>query len=169
MQSATFKRTSVFHLREYLLRLKKATEQLSHDQIWWKPHYNTISIGNILKHLNGNVTQWIISGLGGKPDLRNRSTEFDNDTKLSKETLLDELTDTIKQSISIIENISDADLVTPVNIQGFNTSKLAAVYHVVEHFSWHCGQVTWISKMLLGEEHHIAFYDNNKLNTATNI
>ncbi|MEO8146276.1 MAG: DUF1572 family protein [Bacteroidia bacterium] len=166
--SSSFKSISVAHLNEYMLRIKKAIADLNHEQIWWKPHPNTISIGNILKHLNGNVTQWMISGLGREEDHRNRAEEFKDDEMPAKEILLNKLSLTISKSCNVIENISDDDLQTSITIQDFETTKLAAIYHVVEHFSWHSGQVTWVSKMLQGENHHIAFYDDNKLNEAKN-
>jgi hypothetical protein len=86
----------------------------------------------------------------------------------SLEILFAELSQTIAASCKVIENINDDDLQTPLTIQGISTTKLAAIYHVVEHFSWHSGQVTWICKMLKGENHHIAFYDDDKLNKEKN-
>ncbi len=166
--SVLFLQASSKHLVEYLDRIKKAVENLTHEQIWWKPHASTTSIGILLSHLNGNITQWIISGLGGEPDDRNRSAEFDPRQMPEKEILLKRFSETISKACAVIEAITDKDLATTICIQDFETNKLEAIYHVVEHCSWHSGQITWIAKMLQGESHTISFYDNDKLNIARN-
>ncbi|MGH9651714.1 MAG: hypothetical protein ACRD3I_14770, partial [Terriglobales bacterium] len=63
-------------LREvYLPRIARCLSLLSEGEIWWRPHRTSNSVGNLLLHLEGNVRQWIISGLGGAPDRRERDTE----------------------------------------------------------------------------------------------
>ena len=60
----------------YLPRLERALGVLPADDLWWQPHDGAISVGNILLHLEGNVRQWLLSGLGGAVDARDRSSEF---------------------------------------------------------------------------------------------
>ena len=64
----------------------------------------------------------------------------------------------------------DADEVTGAGyaIQGYDVRGLEAAYHVVEHLSWHAGQIVWIAKARGGAEHGIAFYDDEKLNADKN-
>src|SRR5689334_6541030 len=66
------------HLSEIMWpRLKEALEPLNQDQIWWRPNQASNSIGNLLLHLNGNLRQWILSGMGRIEFARNRDAEFD--------------------------------------------------------------------------------------------
>ena len=71
-----FVRTSIRHLRDdYLPRIVNALEILPEEDLWWRPHPDTTTVGNLLLHLEGNVRQWIVCGLGGAEDNRDRLAE----------------------------------------------------------------------------------------------
>ena len=166
---AAFCRESATYLREvYLPRLERAVAALSPDDLWWRPNDGTTSAGNLLLHLQGNVRQWILSGLGGQVDQRERSSEFSAREGAGARQLLDALGTTVAAAAMVIENLDCSRLLSPITIQGEDTTPLAAVYHVVEHFSWHTGQITWIAKQRAGSRHGIAFYDNASLDDARN-
>lgn len=163
--AAAFARQSIRHLGdEYLPRLRRALESLPEDDLWWRPHDNITSVGNLLVHLEGNVRMWILSGLGGVAFRRRRAEEFERRNGGTKEDLLASLEATVEEACATIGGLTDADLLGARTIQGFETAGLAAVYHVVEHFGWHAGQIVWIAKMRGGERHGIAFYDDASLN-----
>jgi putative RNA 2'-phosphotransferase len=63
-------------LDQSLPRLKKCLELLSEEEIWFRPNTKALSVGNLVLHLCGNVTQHIVSGLGGAPDTRRRAEEL---------------------------------------------------------------------------------------------
>jgi uncharacterized damage-inducible protein DinB len=147
----------------YLPRIRRAVETLPEADLWWRPHGRATSVGNLLLHLAGNVRQWIVAGLGGAPDARRRSEEFAAREGGTRADLLRSLESVVADAITVIRGLDEAALVATRRIQGFETTGLAAVYHVVEHFSWHTGQVVWIAKMRAGEGHGIAFYDDAKL------
>jgi hypothetical protein len=44
------------------------------------------------------------------------------------------------------------DLLSPRKIQGYDVTVLDAIYHVVEHFSMHTGQIILLSKARIGED-----------------
>jgi hypothetical protein len=48
-------------LEQYWPRLRACVEQLTDEQVWWRPNEASNSIGNIILHLNGNVGQWLIA------------------------------------------------------------------------------------------------------------
>src|SRR5207253_1797940 len=62
--------------KHYLPRIKRCLKLLSEADLWWKSHSTSNSVGNLVLHLSGHVRQWIISGLGGAPDVRERDKEF---------------------------------------------------------------------------------------------
>lgn len=160
---------SATYLREvYMPRLQEAVAGLSADDIWWRPNEQTTSIGNLLLHLAGNVRQWIVSGIGGEADARERQAEFAAREGRGARELLDALGATVAAAALVIEGIDPRRLLAPLTIQGMETTPFAAVYHVVEHFSWHTGQVTWIAKARKGAAHGIAFYEDDALNAARN-
>lgn len=145
---------SVHHLRgEFLPRLHRATTVLGADDLWWKPNEESTSAGNLLLHLEGNVRQWILSGIAGAPDERVRSEEFLAGGGPSSEQLLELLESTVGRACDVILALDDRALLERHNIQVFEgVTAMAAVLHVVEHFSWHTGQISWMAKLRTGQD-----------------
>src|SRR4051812_45090284 len=76
-----FAQTFLKATREQLLdqswpRLRTCVESLSDEQVWWRPNPSSNSIGNLMLHLNGNVTQWLITSFAHDEDARDRPAEF---------------------------------------------------------------------------------------------
>jgi uncharacterized damage-inducible protein DinB len=133
----------------HLPRIARCLALLSEKQIWWRPHSTSNSVGNLVLHLTGNVRQWIISGLGGGPDRRQRDQEFAKRGPISKRLLLTRLRKTVSQAARVLGNLSPAELARARLIQGFRVTGLEAVTHVTEHFAYHTGQIILITKMRL--------------------
>jgi hypothetical protein len=152
----------------YLPRLKAAVQELPEADLWWRPHDRTNSVGVLLRHLEGNVRQWILSGLGGLPDHRLRSREFQDPPGASRDVLVARLEQAVRDACEVVASLDARALLAPRAIQGTTTDGLAAVYHVLEHFGWHLGQIVWIAKLRAGTGHHIAFHDDAALNRARN-
>ncbi len=134
-------------LNTYIPWIEKALKSLDEARLWNRPNENTNSIGNLLLHLEGNVRQWIIHGLGGVEDNRRRDSEFQAQQGQNASDLFETLRATVEQACSVIENYRNAEaLLSPKVIQGFETTAYSAIFHVVEHFSYHTGQIVWICK-----------------------
>lgn len=146
----------------YWPRLRTAIEALTDEQIWWRPNPASNSIGNLLLHLNGNVTQWLVASFNRLEDRRDRPAEFRENEKLPGKILLERLGATIEQAAKTLARLTPDDLAASYHIQGYTTTGLAAVYQVVEHFGLHYGQILYINKMLRGED--LGFY--RELNTT---
>src|SRR5262249_52891309 len=61
---------------EYARRIAHCVGRLSEAQCWQKPGPTGNSIGNLLLHLCGNIRQWILAGVRGDADRRDRPGEF---------------------------------------------------------------------------------------------
>ncbi len=158
-----FAKESARYLREvYLPRLRRAVETLPERDLWWRPHGASTTVGNLLLHLDGNIRQWILSGIGGRPDERHRAEEFARREGGTRAELMGAPARTVEDAAKVIEKETALD--RTLRIQGSDTTCRGAIYHVVEHLSWHTGQIVWIAKMRAGEAHGIAFYDDAKLN-----
>jgi uncharacterized damage-inducible protein DinB len=142
---------------ESLPRILKCMDQLDNDRIWWRPNESSNSIGNLVLHLCGNVSQWIYTGLGGFPDTRQRQAEFDERRVLEKEELRQLLLSTMEKIKPVIINLQESDLLRKRPVQTFEETGLAILIHVTEHFSYHTGQIAYITKMLTGQP--LGFYD----------
>ncbi len=108
-------------------------------------------------HLCGNVSQWIGSGLGGFTDTRARQSEFDRREGINKEELSQLLQSTMEQMKPVISNLPAEELLRKRAVQTFQESGLSILVHVTEHFSYHTGQIAYITKMLTDKS--LGFYD----------
>ena len=147
---------SVAKLRQYQKRIGVCLDQLSPDQIWWREAETQNAIGNLILHLCGNVRQWIISGVGGAPDIRERDAEFAAREGATADELKAELDRTVNEAVTIIESLTSEQLLEPRTIQTYNKTVLEAVYQVVEHFSHHAGQILFATKLVTRKD--LGFY-----------
>ena len=137
---------------DFLPKIERCLEELSEEDIWWRPNEVSNSIGNLVLHLSGNVRQWIISGIGGAPDLRDRDQEFEQRAPISTERLLERLAATVREADAVLAGLDPASLLEQRRIQGFDLTVGEAVYSVVEHFATHTGQITLVTKQRLGKD-----------------
>jgi uncharacterized damage-inducible protein DinB len=142
---------------ESLTRILTCLDKLTNEQIWWRPNESSNSIGNLVLHLCGNVRQWIGSGLGDLEDHRKRQTEFDERRVISKENLVSELLTTMMMAREIISTLPENELLKLRPVQTFEETGLTILIHVTEHFSYHTGQIAYITKLL--SDSALAFYE----------
>jgi uncharacterized damage-inducible protein DinB len=141
---------------EYWPRLRDCVESLTDEQVWWRPNEASNSIGNLLLHLNGNVRQWIVSSFNHAEGTRDRSAEFSERRVIPAPALLEKLGATLGDASEVLARLTDADLFATFHIQGYTVTGLESVYHVVEHFGMHYGQIVFITKLVRGE--NLGFY-----------
>lgn len=135
-----------FLVSEYPGKIGRCLAVLPADALWRRDDPTENSVGNLLLHLSGNVRQWIVSGIGGSPDARQRSAEFDARAGDDAATLLSRLRGTLDEADTVLATLDARRLAQRVTIQGRNVTVLDAVYHVVEHFSMHTGQIILLAK-----------------------
>lgn len=152
-----FLQVAVEKLRECCDRIEVCLGKLDDDQIWERASQNENAIGNLMMHLAGNVRQWIVSGLGGRPSRRDRDGEFDARGGFSGAELFGRLRETVEEAVAVIEGLTSEQLTRIYEIQViYKPSGVEAVFHVVEHFSQHTGQIIFATKMLTGTD--LGFY-----------
>ncbi len=134
-------------LQELASRIDTCLARLNQEQIWARNGEHENAVGNLVLHLCGNVSQWIISSIGGAPDNRQREAEFSARGNVNGKELRERLATTLSQATAVISALNIKRLSDRVVIQGTDVSVLDAIYHVVEHFSMHAGQIIFITKM----------------------
>ena len=142
---------------DYLPKIEHCVTLLTDDQIWWRANPSSNSIGNLLLHLSGNVRQWIVVGLGGAVDERDRDAEFAQRDVIPRDALLTRLRETLSEADRTLADFDDKRLLDQFSIQGLEVTALGAIIHVVEHFAMHTGQIIMLAKMFT--EADLAFYD----------
>lgn len=160
--SEDFKEQSIYRIGESHKRIIACIDLLNESQIWLKPNTVLNSTGNLILHLCGNITQYILSTLGGAPDLRNRDAEFAATGGKTKEELKTVLNQVIEQSINCIQKSSDEELTTLKKVQVYELTGVGIIIHVTEHLSYHAGQIAFLTKLLL--EKDLGFYAGLDLN-----
>jgi len=149
---------SRYHFAEdFLPKIERCLELLTDDQIWWRANPQSNSIGNLLLHLSGNVRQWIVCGVGGNTDARDRDAEFAQREVLPRDELLGRLKQTLSEADAALAKLDSNKLLEQKQIQGCDVTALEAILHVVEHFSMHTGQIIMMAKFFT--EVDLDFYD----------
>jgi uncharacterized damage-inducible protein DinB len=143
--------------KDYLPKLERCLERLTDQQLWWRPNPESNSIGNLLLHLSGNARQWIVCGLGGETDRRDRQAEFDERRVIARDELLRQLRTTIADVDKTLARFDPSWLLDTYRIQGTEVTALTAIFHVTEHFSMHTGQIILLTKTLASTD--LGFYD----------
>jgi uncharacterized damage-inducible protein DinB len=150
-------RASEFILGDYLPKIERCLENLSDEQIWWRANEESNSIGNLILHLCGNARQWIICGVGGAPDNRDRDSEFAQRDTIPRDELVTLLRSTLDEVHNTLLDLDPSILLEHRKIQGNDVELLVAIFHVTEHFSMHTGQIILLTKQLTASDLH--FYD----------
>jgi Protein of unknown function (DUF1572) len=143
-------------LGQYWPRLRACVESLNEEQVWWRPNAASNSIGNLVLHLNGNVTQWLIAPFQQLEDTRDRPAEFARQDGTPPEELLAVMGKTMARVEQVFGALTKADLHKHFDIQSYHVTGLHAVYQVVEHFGLHYGQIAYITKLL--SDRDLGFY-----------
>ena len=135
-----------------LKRTVTSLNLLSDQEIWWRPNAASNSAGNLVLHLSGNMRQWIVSALGGAPDARVRDAEFSERGPIPRRALVAQLSRTVRDVGRVLRRLAPQALKRKYTIQGFRVTGLVAVSHVYQHFSYHAGQIIYITKLVKGRD-----------------
>jgi uncharacterized damage-inducible protein DinB len=154
--AALFLDYSTGKLRQLESRIEACLEKLNGEQVWARGAEDENAAGNLVLHLCGNVRQWIVSGVGGNPDIRERDAEFAARGGAAIAELCAKLRATVDEATGILEALPPAQLSERRTIQGYEVSVLEAIYSVVEHFSMHTGQIIFATKAFTGAD--LGFY-----------
>ncbi len=142
----------VFLKDDYLPKLLHCLEGMSDEDVWWRPNELSNSAGNLVLHLCGNVRQWIVNSMGGGTFERNRDAEFEARGPVSKEELIASITAALNDVDATLETLNVSRLSEQIPVQTYKPSGLQVIYHVVEHFSYHLGQILYIYKLRTGND-----------------
>ncbi|NUM53994.1 MAG: DUF1572 family protein [Candidatus Hydrogenedentes bacterium] len=152
---------------ESLPRIEKCLGLLMEDEIWYRPNAETVSVGNLVLHLCGNVRQWICTGLGRQEDHRERDKEFAEPGPMPTSELLGRLDATMRDAKAVIDSLDPSTLMEKRSVQIYQESGLSILIHVVEHFTYHTGQITYFTKSRKAVD--TGYYAGKKLGTRTRL
>jgi Protein of unknown function (DUF1572) len=143
-------------LIQLLGRIEMCVDRLTPEQFWMRHSENENAVGNLMLHLAGNLRQWILTGVGGAPDHRDRDSEFVARDGIGAQELKAELRSTVEEAVALIRGLPPERLTEIIRPQGYEGTVLTAIYHVVEHFAGHAFQIMFATKLLTGGD--LGFY-----------
>lgn len=151
-------RTAVLNEQIHLLdaamvKFRHCAFQLSDEQIWWRPGDGLNSVANLMLHVCGNMTQWIICGVGGQEDRRDRQAEFDAESGQTRDELWKQMQTCVADVKAEIQCVTPENLLTERTIQRFDVTGLGAIVHSVAHFVGHTHQVIQLTRLQLGQQY----------------
>ena len=139
-----------FLTSDYLPKIERCLEVLNDEDVWWRANDGSNSIGNLLLHLDGSTRAWIVGVAGGSPSPRNRQQEFDERERIPRAELMSRLRETVAEADGVLARLDVGVLLERRQARDEEVSVLWAVYHAIEHFSMHTGQIIMLAKMRSG-------------------
>jgi hypothetical protein len=144
---------------------EKAMAQIDEQGLSWQANDDSNSIVTIVKHLWGNMlSRWtdFLTTDGEKP-WRQRDAEFENES-ITRETLMEKWEEGWQCLFDALDSITDNDLEKIIYIRNEGHSILEAVNRQIAHYSYHVGQIVYISKLRSTEEWKSLSIPRNKSN-----
>lgn len=129
-------------------RINICLNLLTQEQVWYSPNENTNSIGNLILHLIGNANQWIVGSFGNKNVNRQRTKEFIPEQNIDKGELNKRLLELKSEMLPLIDSLTEIDLIKNYKVQVYNEKGVNILVHVIEHFSYHTGQIALLTKLI---------------------
>ncbi|MGD2047161.1 MAG: DinB family protein [Gemmatimonadota bacterium] len=139
--------------RRYKSLGEQTIDQLSHEELVVRGSSESLSIATIVWHIAGNLqsrfTDFLTSD-GEKP-WRVRESEFE-DRQVDPTELIEKWEAGWACLFDALEDLTDEHLTRSITIRGVSLSVCEALHRSLAHVSYHVGQMTYVGKMLKGEE-----------------
>jgi uncharacterized damage-inducible protein DinB len=133
--------------------IRHCLQQLTAEQLAWRPHSSMNSIGNLVLHLCGNLRQWIIAGVGGAEDIRDRPQEFAEQGPFDRRDLLGKLDETVAEVETVLQSLTASQLLEQRRVQGFQTTGLSAIFDSIAHYKGHSQEIVSMTRTQLGDDY----------------
>ncbi len=149
-------------LDDAFAKIKHCLDQLSDEQVWWRPKPSLNSIGNLILHLCGNLRQWIVCGVGGATDNRDRPSEFSERGPTPKAELLKTLDEIVGQAQAALNALHVDRLLEFRRIQATEQTALSAIFDSVPHFRGHTQEIVLMTRLQLGDAYRFLWVPKSK-------
>ena len=123
-------------------------EELSDEQLWWRPNEESNSVGNLVLHLSGNMRHYLAKTVGGIEYERNRKAEFDERRALPKTEVLNIFKETMAQVTQVFADFDHKRFLETTPEPAYNPTIINLLFNVAIHLATHTGQIVYVTKML---------------------
>jgi len=129
-------------------QVRAAVEQLSEEQMWWRPNEKSNSVANLVLHLTGSLNLYLNRNIGGMAYVRDRDGEFAARGAMSKREVMAMFDDMVAKADQTFAKVKPEQLSGPSSDPERFDYLIDDLISIVTHASTHVGQILWITKML---------------------
>jgi uncharacterized damage-inducible protein DinB len=129
-------------------QIRSCVEQLSEEQLWWRPNEQANSVGNLVLHLSGSMRHYLSRSIGGLAYERDRPAEFAERGPLPKESLLAMFDETIRQASEVLSSFDTSRFLKQTEEPGYYRTIFDQILGIAIHMATHMGQIVYVTKML---------------------
>lgn len=129
-------------------QIRACVEELTEEQLWWRPNEQTNSVGNLVLHMSGSMRHYLSRGVGGLEYERDRPAEFAERGPLPKERLLSTFDETISQAAQTLEAFDSSRFLDLSDEQSYVPTIFDVIFNIAIHLATHTGQIVYVTKML---------------------
>jgi uncharacterized damage-inducible protein DinB len=133
-------------------RIILVLDQLSDEQVNWRPNESSNSIANLIDHIRGNIDERITKGIHNKEISRNRDEEFEEIYR-TKQDLINITNGSFDEIIETTKIMTEETLMKTQLVRNTERTNLDMLIQCTTHFSEHMGQVLYIGKMIKDREY----------------
>jgi uncharacterized damage-inducible protein DinB len=129
-------------------QIRACVDELTDEQLWWRPNEQTNSVGNLVLHLSGSMRHYLSRGVGGIAYQRDRPAEFAERGPVPKGELLATFDETIAQADNTLDSLEVSRLLEPTDEQDYVPTVYDLIFNIAIHLATHTGQIIYVTKML---------------------
>lgn len=127
---------------------EKSISQISDEQLNWQANDDSNSVATIVKHMWGNMlSRWTnFKTTDGEKPWRLRDAEFES-ASLSREQILKMWEEGWGCLFEALDDVQEEELGEIVYIRNDGLTILEAINRQIAHYSYHVGQIVYVSKL----------------------
>ena len=129
-------------------QIKTCVEELTEEQLWWRPNEQTNSVGNLVLHVSGSIRHYLSRGVGGIEYRRDRPAEFAERGPIPKAQLLATFDETIAQAATTLDSFDNSRFLEPTDEPNYLPTVFDLIFNISIHLATHAGQIVYVTKML---------------------
>lgn len=129
-------------------QIRSCVDELSEEQLWWRPNEQTNSVGNLVLHVSGSMRHYLSRGVGGIEYHRDRPAEFAERGPIPRAQLLATFDETISQAAGILDSFDTSRFLEPTDEQNYVPTVFDLIFNIAIHLATHAGQIVFVTKML---------------------
>ena len=129
-------------------QIRSCINELSEEQLWWRPNEQSNSVGNLVLHVRGAMLHFLCRGVGGLEYERDRPAEFATRGSISKQELLAMFDEMIDEASKTFAALHPSRLSEPSTEPAYYSTVFEDLFGVAIHVAAHTGQIVYVTKML---------------------